>query len=117
MSHRIILWPLALVLLWPADAAAQVGRLANDEPEIRIRADGRLGACDVLRFTADGKFLLAAGEDKVIHRWSVEAERLQPARPLFWNTLRERRGSIYALALSADPDHPRVAVGGYGKLN
>ncbi|MBA4186928.1 MAG: hypothetical protein C0467_02815 [Planctomycetaceae bacterium] len=100
-----------------APTFAQLTRLANDEPEIRFRADGRSGVCDVLTFTADGANLLAVGEDKVVHHWGVQPERLRPAKPLFWNTFREQRGSIYALALSADRDRPLLAIGGNGKLN
>ncbi|MCE9566018.1 MAG: caspase family protein [Planctomycetes bacterium] len=98
-------------------SAQQVTRLANDEPEIRFRADGRAGVCDVLAFTADGAALLAVGEDKVIHRWSVAPDKLRPARPLYWNTFREQRGAIYALAFSADRENPLVAIAGNGKLN
>ena len=47
-------WLAALaVVLAVADARGQVTRLANDEPEIRLRSGGRSGVCDVLRFTPD----------------------------------------------------------------
>lgn len=105
----------ALVLGWPALAAAQLTRLANDEPEVRARTGGRTGTCDVVRFSPDGNTLFAVGEDKVVHRWAVEPTRLTAAAPLDWNTFRERRGSIYALALSADGR--TAAVGGLGKLD
>jgi WD40 repeat protein len=105
------------VLAASGPAAGQVARIANDEPEIRVRAGGRAGTCDALVFTPDGGALLAAGEDKLVHRWAVGPDRLRPDGPLSWNTFRERRGSIYALAVHPDPDRPRVAVGGYGKLN
>lgn len=108
---------LATLGAWAPQAHAQLTRLANDEPEIRFRADGRSGVCDVLRFTADGSTLLAVGEDKVIHRWGVQPDKLRPAKPLYWNTFREQRGSIYALALSSNPANPLVAIGGNGKLN
>lgn len=98
-------------------AAGQVARIANDEPEIRVRSGGRAGVCDALAFTPDGGALLAAGEDKVVHRWAVAADRLRADGPLSWNTFRERRGAVYALAVFADPDRPRVAVGGFGRLN
>lgn len=107
------------VLLDARTAAGQTSlvRLANDEPEVRFVADGRAGVCDVLTFTPDGSTLLAVGEDKVIHRWAVAGNRLGEDRPIFWNTFREQRGSIYALALSRDPARPLVAIGGNGKLN
>lgn len=108
---------LALLGVGPAAAQAQLTRLANDEPEVRFRAGGRAGVCDVLTFTADGTTLLAAGEDKVVHRWAVRGDALKYESPLYWNTFREQRGSIYALALSADRERPLLAIGGNGKLN
>lgn len=108
---------LALVGLTGGPAHAQLTRLANDEPEVRFRAGGRSGVCDVLAFSADGSTLFAVGEDKVVHRWAVRGDALQYDAPLYWNTFREQRGSIYALALSADRERPLLAVGGNGKLN
>ena len=112
---RVAPWPVvaAVLLGLPAGAAAQLTRLANDEPEIRARTGGRLGACDVVRFSPDGQTLFAVGEDKVVHRWAVGPARLTPQAALYWNTFRERRGSIYALAVS--PDGTTAAVGGLGK--
>ncbi len=98
-------------------ASAQLNRLAREEPEIRLRTGGRTGACDVLTFTADGKTLLAVGEDKVVHRWSVGKDQFEPLTPLYWNTFREMRGSIYALATAPDAPEPLLAIGGMGKKN
>jgi len=88
-------------------------RLARDEPEILVQTGGRNGTCDVIRFSPDGKTLFAVGEDKVLHRWAVGADGLTGQDPLHWNTFRERRGSIYALAVSADGS--TAAVAGLGK--
>ena len=98
-----------------AQAPRPVTRLAQDEPEIFLTAGGRTGVCDAVRFSADGTKLYAVGEDKVVHVWGVGENRLTPAEPLRWNTFRERRGAIYALALLNDPDRPRLAVAGFGK--
>ncbi|MFO0824417.1 MAG: caspase family protein [Gemmataceae bacterium] len=113
------LWCVAVAVVWltTPETSAQLVRLANDEPEIRLEVGGRSGVCDVLSFTAEGNNLLAVGEDKVVHRWDLSAEKLRRTRPLFWNTFREQRGAIYALALFADRELPLVAIGGNGKLN
>ena len=108
---------LVTLLLTSRVATGQIARIANDEPEIHANIGGRAGACDVLTFTADGKTLLAAGEDKIVHRWNIGPTGLRALPPLHWNTFRERRGAIYALAASADPAQPKVAIGGFGKLN
>ncbi len=97
--------------------AATPSRIARDEPEIQLHSNGRTAVCDVLRFTPDGRELLAAGEDKVVHRWATSGTTLQPLPSLHWNTFRERRGAIYAMAYHADAKVPRVAIAGYGKLD
>jgi len=118
VSHSLWAALSAFFLTGIPTATAQVTRLANDEPEIRVRADGRNGVCDVLTFTPDGNELLAVGEDKVIHRWGVGGAALRSTKPIYWNTFREQRGSIYAMALSTtDPAQTLVAIGGNGKLN
>jgi WD40 repeat protein len=114
MPPRLLVVAGFALLAGPPTALGQ-SRLANDEPEIRIDSRGRNGACDVLAFSADGDTLFAAGEDKTVHRWAVGPARLAPLAGRTWNTFRERRGAIYALA--HDPKHGRVAVAGFGKLN
>jgi WD40 repeat protein len=121
-ARRILACCVAAWVVLAADdtacGQATLVRLANDEPEVRFVADGRSGVCDVLTFTADGTTLLAVGEDKVVHRWAIAGNRLGEDKPIFWNTFREQRGSIYALALSThDPNRPLIAIGGNGKLN
>jgi len=96
-------------------------------PGLVLDTPGRNGACDVLRFVQDpepGKSwaLMAAGDDKVVRFWPVSSEtektttRLDPkvVRVLRWPTLREKRGAIYATALS--PDRKHVAVAGDGRV-
>ncbi len=100
----------------PLGAQAPVVRLARDEPEIASQVGGRTGACDALAFTPDGATLFAAGDDKVVHRWAVEPAGLRGQSPIRWNTFREQRGVIYALAISPAHGGRRVAYAGYGKL-
>ncbi|HJZ53774.1 MAG TPA: hypothetical protein VKE74_02390, partial [Gemmataceae bacterium] len=108
---------LALVgVFTPATVAQQFDRRARDEPEVVVEAGGRTGTCDVLRFTPDGRFLLAAGDDKVVRVWPYSAAGLDTApgkaRTLHWRSWRDQLGGIKAVAVS--PDGKFVAVGGYG---
>lgn len=106
---------VGLALLAAPAAAQSVVRLDFTEPQVVLSSGGRMGACDDLRFTRDGRQLLAVGDDMVVHTWGVAAGGLDARDPLRWNVFRERRGGIYALALS--PDETHVAVGGYGRLD
>jgi hypothetical protein len=73
-----------------------------------------MAACDALMFTPGGEQLLAVGDDKCVHLWDVQGNRLRYTDPAWWNSFRERRGSIFALAIS--PDGERMVVGGFGRL-
>jgi WD40 repeat protein len=106
---------LAGTLALPA-RARHSDRRDRKDPELVVESGGRRGACDVLTFTADGRRLLAVGDDKVVRVWRVTAGGLEPDDPpvLRWSAWREQRGAIYALALSPDPEGRRLAVGGLG---
>jgi WD40 repeat protein len=76
-----------------------------------------MGNCDGLTFTPDGRYLLEAGDDKVVRIWKFDPKNgLDPrsAHTLRWSIWREERGAIYALALSPDRDASQVAIGGFG---
>lgn len=107
-------------LLASAAAAQQFDRRARDEPEVVIEAGGRVGTADVIRFTPDGNFLLAGGDDRVVRVWPHSAGGLDAnprnARVLRWRGWRDQHGGVKCL--SPSPDGTRVAVGGYGlKVN
>ena len=105
------------VLLAAVHAAdAENSRRDREDPELVIEDGGRTGACDDLRFTPDGKQLLAVGDDKVIRVWSFADGKIDPksVRVLRWGVWREQRGAIYAMDLS--PDGKCVAVGGVGAI-
>lgn len=96
-------------------AQAQPDRRDRREPELVVETGARMGACDALTFTPDGKQLLAAGDDKVVRIWNVTDKGLdaETVKTIRWPSWREQRGAIYALALS--PHHPRhVTIAGYG---
>lgn len=117
--------PLAIVCL-PSVAEGQVdfSRRETTTPGLMLDTGSRTGACDVLTFTNNGQYLLAAGDDKVVRTWSFTAKGLEPiADPapdgipqpvLRWSNLRERRGNIYAAAVSPDPKGKYIAFGGTG---
>ena len=83
-------------------------------PGLILETGARNAACDVLRFTRDGKFLLATGDDKVVRNWKVTPTGLAASDlPILrWRIFREVRGNIYAMDLS--PDQKRVLVAGHG---
>jgi WD40 repeat protein len=124
----VLVLSLAGALAWPAAAQApkkaaparapQIDRRVRGQPELVLQTGGRTGTCDVLKFTRDGKHLLAAGDDKVVRVWGVNGGGLKAADPpvLRWSAWREQRGAIYDLALDRK-DGKRVAVAGFGLLN
>ncbi len=115
-AHAMALAVAALAVLVPPAQAQQLDRRSRDEPEIVVEAGGRVGPGDVLRFSADGRFLFAGGDDKVVRVWPHTATGLETDRAkvqvLRWRAWREQRGGIKALDIS--PDGKRVVVGGYG---
>jgi WD40 repeat protein len=108
----------AVAALAPAAAAQQYDRRSREDPEVVVEAGGRVGPCDVLRFSPDGRFLLAGGDDKVVRVWPYSAAGLETepgkAKVLRWPAWREQRGGVKAVAVS--PDGTRVAVGGFGLI-
>jgi WD40 repeat protein len=104
--------------MWAVASAARAQvheeRRERSQPALMVETGARLGACDVLTFTTDGRYLLAAGDDKVVRIWKVAGQGLELANTLRWSVWRERHGAIYALALSPDPGNRHVAIGGLG---
>jgi WD40 repeat protein len=117
---RILLTTAAFLQTWPADAQKAVehkGRREQDTPGLVLETGARTAACDMLTFTADGKHLLAAGDDKVVRTWAVSDDGrlgLDEFPTLRWPIFREMRGNIYTAALS--PDESRIIVAGHGRL-
>lgn len=84
------------------------------DPGLILETGGRTGTCDVMAFTADGKSLLAAGDDKVVRAWSFDKGQLAGSQALRWMIFRELRGTIYAMDLSPDRQNSRVVIAGLG---
>jgi WD40 repeat protein len=115
MRARLIASVLAFLSL-AAPAFAQNDRRNQLTPELIVESGGRLGSCDAIKFTRDGKYLLAIGDDKVVRIWPYVDGRLtkEGMQVLRWPSWRERRGAIFALALSPDKDNERIAIAGLG---
>jgi WD40 repeat protein len=113
-SLLLALVALGVGLASSARAQVQKDRLGRTEPGLMVETGARMAPCDALLFTADGRRLLAAGDDKVVRSWQFGPRGLDPrsVQGLRWPTWREQRGAIYALALS--PDNQFVAVAGLG---
>jgi WD40 repeat protein len=114
--RSLLVLVLTATIAGATSAAEQQDRRGRAEPGLIVETGARMGTCDVLTFTADGKHLLAAGDDKVVRVWPVTAAGIDAARvrTLRWSIWHEQRGNIYALAL--DPSERLIAVGGRGVM-
>ena len=54
----------------------QEDRRDRKDPELVVESGGRMGTCDSMTFTADGRYLLATGDDKVVRVWSYQDGKL-----------------------------------------
>lgn len=100
---RSILQLLVPLLCIPSLAYAQPtnyeehpGRRERNTPGIVLETGARTAACDVLRFSKDGKHLLAAGDDKVVRTWAVGRDgalSVDTLPTLRWPIFRESRGT------------------------
>src|SRR5436305_2423080 len=107
MSTRYLLLTLTFAVSAPAALGQQLDRRSRDEPDIAVEAGGRVGTCDVLRFSPNGRSLLAAGDDKVVRSWAYSPgdgldTRSDHVQTFRWPAWREQRGQIKAMAISAD---------------
>jgi WD40 repeat protein len=118
LARRVL--PLALVLLFSKEVPAAVAPPAllpggDREPVLRIEAGGPTADVTALVFSADGKTLYAAGWDKVVRVWTVNARGV--FEPDLVSAYRVPvgpglDGAINALALS--DDGLWLAAGGKG---
>ena len=113
-QRPIRIWLGTLTLVGLSQIAA-----ANDpgSPILRIETGGHTDIVRWLGFTPDGRFLLSAGDDKVIRVWDVA----EPTRPALARSIRLQigpgnAGRISAAALSPDGEGRGgvLAVGGIG---
>jgi len=97
-----LVWPFVLPLAFAVCAFA-------DEPRLALNTGGHTSIIKDVVFTRDGKYLISAGDDKVIRVWEVETGRL--ARTIQGEIGDGNEGKIFAMALS--PDERYLAVGGW----
>src|SRR5262249_2467216 len=121
---------LASVLIaLPGFVSAQTDQSRRElaTPGLVLETGSRTSACDVLSFTNKGQFLFATGDDKVVRTSKFTSKGLEaiadpapagvPQAVLRWTSHRERRGNIYAAAVSPDPENRFIAIGGVGIRN
>lgn len=94
---------------WLAGVLLSLACHAEEAPFLQLDPGGHMALINDIAFTPDGRYLISAGDDKVIRLWEV-------ASGLTARTLRGQigpgsEGQIYAMALS--PDGRWLAVGGW----
>ena len=92
---------VAALLLVAGTAFAQSDRRDRQYPELVVESDGRLGSCDSLQFTADGKYVLAVGDDKVVRIWPYRDGKLQTGSVMQGATLDRLARTAWASAPSS----------------
>jgi len=111
---------LLAVVFWDVEPAAGQDRRSLRTPGLVLETGAPTAATHQMLFTRDGKYLLAAGDDKVVRQWPVnengtlDRDNLQFFR---WAIHREQRGSIYSIALSPDAKQRLLAISGFGLRN
>jgi tricorn protease-like protein len=86
---------------------------AKEQPVLQLDTGGHMANIKGLAFTPDGKFVVSAGEDKVIRVWDWRVG--ETVRTIRGESNRGDEGKIYAMALS--PDGRWLAVGGWTQNN
>src|SRR5262245_35227849 len=99
LMNRILLAALALIVAGET-AVAQNDRRQRTEPGLVVETGAPTASEQVIAFTPTGDQLFAAGLDKVCRRWEVGPQGFGKGTALRWSVWKERRGAIYALALS-----------------
>jgi WD40 repeat protein len=83
--------------------------VAGDAPILQLDTGGHMGLIKSLAFTPDGRYLVLAGDDKVIRVWDWQAGTI--VRSIRGQAGVGDEGKVYAMALS--PDGRWLAAGGY----
>ena len=103
---RLILLTLILLCSFPLFAAEQ-------QPILQIDPGGHKALIRDVVFTPDGKYLVSAGDDKLIRVWNIETGKT--VRTLRGEIGEGHEGKIFAMAMS--PDGKWLAVGGFFGIN
>ncbi len=92
---------------------ANIGASSIAQTRLVIDPQAHNGIVNDLAFTANGKLLISASDDKTVRVWNVESGVLDKTIRAFSGT--GPNGAIYAMALS--PDDRFLAIGGYSDEN
>ena len=89
--------------------------LDQNHPWLRLNVGGPTAPLKALKFTRDSKQILAGGDDKAMHVWSLVDDSFGKkvwtyASPVLWQVQRGTRGAIRAIDVNAD----RIAFAGVG---
>jgi WD40 repeat protein len=118
MSRRRVVTAWLLLLGTAPFALAQANPLppGEKEPLLRLEAGGPTSFVTALAFSRDGKTLYAAGWDKVVRVWALNADGRFAADPVAYRVPLGPglAGAINAIALSDDDTW--LAVGGSGVM-
>src|SRR5262249_32741649 len=106
---RLIFVPLALCGLTLAHSQDSPTTAPADEPVLMLDTGGHPALMQGLAFTPDGKYLVSAGDDKLIRVWDWQIGKT--VRTIRGEAGRGREGQMLAMALS--PDSRWLAVGGF----
>ena len=98
----------ALMVVLIAAMTAKSARAEADAPILILDTGGHMALVRNVIFTADGKRLISAGDDKAIRIWNVETAETE--RLIRGEIGEGEDGKILAMALS--PDGKTLAVGG-----
>ena len=96
----------------PARVAAAKRKVAEDAPIPMLDTGGHMSRITGIAFTPDGKFIVSAGDDKVIRIWDWRAGKT--VRTILGQSGPAEAGQIYVMALSSDGRW--LAAGGWMKV-
>jgi len=92
--------------------AAPKPKLPTSPPILQIDTGGHKSLIRDVTFTKDGRYVVSAGDDKVVRVWDLETG--ETVRTLRGQIGAGSEGKIFAMALS--PDERWLAVGGWMKI-
>src|SRR5215472_17215107 len=102
-------WGLGLLAAAVWCLAASSPARCEDQPVLMLDTGGHQSQVWSITFTPDGKYLVSAGEDKVIRVWDWRTGKT--VRTIRGQVGPGSEGKVFAMALS--PDGRWLAVGGW----
>jgi len=102
-------WGLGLLAIAVWCLAAVLPARCEDQPVLMLDSGGHQAVIRSVTFTADGKYLVSAGEDKVVRVWDWQAGKT--VRAIRGQVSLGPEGKIYCSALS--PNGRWLAVAGF----